>query len=75
MSPVKKQKKAAFEKYNDNRGIVLKDSGKQKLIDQFFPLDTDIVEDNSNDPIVVLAIINTFLVKKNCSTMRALWKC
>ena len=34
------------------------------MIDQFFPLDTDIVEDNSNDPIAVLAIINTFLVKK-----------
>ena len=31
---------------------------------KFSPLHTDIVQDNGNDPIVVSAIINTFLVER-----------
>ena len=31
---------------------------------KFFPLDMDIVQDTGNDPIAVLAIINTFLVER-----------
>ena len=31
---------------------------------KFSPLDTDIVQDSGNDPIVVSVIINTFLVER-----------
>ena len=31
---------------------------------KFFPLDTDIMQDDGNDPIVVSAVINTFLVER-----------
>ena len=46
---------------------------------KFFSLDTDIVEDNGNDPIVVSTIINTFLVERklidNGSVVKVLmWK-
>ena len=49
------------------------------MADQVFLLDTDIVEDNGNDPIVVSTIINTFLVERklidNGSVVKVLmWK-
>ena len=31
---------------------------------KFSPLDTDIIQDNDNDPIAVSVIINTFLVER-----------
>ena len=31
---------------------------------KFSPLDTDIVQDDGKDPIVVSAVINTFLVER-----------
>ena len=31
---------------------------------KFLPFDTDIVQDDGNDPIIVSAIINTFLVER-----------
>ena len=36
----------------------------QKLVDQIFSLDTNIVQDDGNDPIIVSIIINTFLVER-----------
>ena len=64
MDPIKKQNKAVFKKYHDNRGIVQGDSGRRKLADQVFSLNINIVEDNSNNLIVVSSIINTFLVER-----------
>ena len=64
MSLVKKQEKTTPKKFYDNQGIVQEDSRRWKLVDQVFPLDTDIVEDNGNDLIAVSAIINTYLVER-----------
>ena len=38
--------------------------GKTKIGRSNFPFDTDIVEDNGNDPITVSVIINTFLIER-----------
>ena len=58
------KKKTTSEKHNDVRRIVQEDSRRQKLANKVFPLNTDIVQDNGNDSIVVSAIINTFLVER-----------
>ena len=34
------------------------------MADQILPLDTDVMEDNDNDPITISAIIETFLVER-----------
>ena len=34
------------------------------MANKVLPLDTDIAQDDGNDPIIVFAIINTFLVER-----------
>ena len=49
--------------------MAIEESSKRAKEDEswqikFSPLDIDVVQDNCNDPIVVSAVINTFLVKR-----------